>query len=70
MEEFKYIFTLPQQKYTSITDWMDNINHLETWLNQHIGDHMELWAFSSNHNLQIAFKKPEHKTYFILAYDK
>lgn len=70
MEEFKYITPVPNKHHNSIIQWIDNINYLELWLNTHIGPHMELWAYSPTGTLHIAFKNPEHKTYFILAYDK
>ena len=69
--EFVYQATLstPTQEHPS--NWLHEINLLETWLNQHLGIHMQDWAYIGTQNgFTIGFKKPEHKTFFLIYYDK
>lgn len=72
-EEFEYTakIQLPKTDINKPKTWFIEIYQLEEWLNQHIGIHMHDWAYvSTKDNLTIGFKKPEHKTFFLLYYTK
>lgn len=71
MEEFQYHANIPWPT-TNINQpntWFTELYNLENWLNNHIGQHMTTWKYiHSYETLTIGFIKPEHKTFFIIAY--
>lgn len=71
MEEFKYHAKIkwPSTDINNPASWFSELLSLEDWLNNNIGNHMHLWKYINNSDyLTIGFSKPEHKTFFILAY--
>ena len=62
---------LPKTDINKPASWLTDLYTLESWLNQHIGTHMQDWAYViTRDNLTVGFKKPEHKTFFLIYYDK
>ena len=71
MEEFQYHAKIPKNNINNIDSWISDIYHLEDWLNNHIGNHMKDWKYIEGSTpISIGFNKPEHKTFFLVAYNK
>jgi hypothetical protein len=55
------------------SDWVDSVDHLESWLNRYVGPHWASWAYAQQQNQEywqacIAFKWAKHKTLFLLTW--
>ena len=73
MEDFQYHASIqwPITNVNNIKAWFSEIYDLEHWLNDNIGNHMQYWAYINHTDkLTIGFTKPEHKTFYLIAYTK
>lgn len=70
---FEYIARAPWPNYDSQLDWVENIDVLESWLNQYVGQHYQRWAWATEQNQRsweacVAFRWAKHKTLFLLTW--
>ena len=71
MGNFNYHASITWPTITTIDNWFNNLNNIESWLNNNIGQQLIAWQYINNTNkLTIGFNKPEHKTFFLLYYNK
>ena len=70
---FEYIARAPWPNYDNQLDWVDNINTLEQWLEQYVGEHLKRWAWATEREHEpyqacVAFKWDKHRTLFLLKW--
>ena len=63
MVDYPYIVTAPQPYTATQSDWVNNINMMEAWLDATIGAANYMWVKD-----QLAFRRAAHMTLFILAW--
>lgn len=71
--DFDYIARAPWPNYDSQLDWIDQVETIESWLNQYVGEHYKRWAWATDSNQTIyeacvAFKWAKHQTLFLLTW--
>lgn len=69
--DFIYQANIQYPDINKPTNWFNQLYIMEDWLNQYVGKQMIDWVYINHpEKLTVGFKKPEHKTLFLLVYTK